>query len=232
MFNVTTTRPTGSYFCKEKIMHKDFDAGLTAALNAIGVPEVGQQITAVVPTGGINQFGKVVSIKVNSTYDPDNSWHVDTGYRNGEVIIDINGVLFRKEGFCDSWTTWDWDGPATRVVAETVTETKYKALGELGPFDPKDIRIIDDEILKQDFGYLDVGESLVTTVGTLTMVSKWGDRDGDGEQVSRVFTVNGGEQLYRWEGYLSSWEGVEFSGFPYPVVAKDEVVVRYHREPR
>lgn len=193
------------------------DNELRLALNSLDrVPEKGETLTTI--SGA--QF-QIVDRNVQTDYD-DDSWE-ENGATRAWVILNIGGVLYRKEGYSDSWSDWEWDGPATVVQAEQEVVTKYKAIAFTG-FDAAQFA---RNVEHQEFGYLPVGGTMVTAYGVATLVSRWGDADGNGEQVSRVFEIGG--DLYRWDGWYSSWEGVAFTGKPYPVEGREETVIRYHR---
>lgn len=194
----------------------DIDGDLRLALNGLyRVPEKGETFTVRGTTA------TVVDRNVQTDYD-DSSWE-DNGASRAWVVLEINGVLYRKEGYSDSWSDWEWDGPATVVQAEQEVVTKYKPLAFTG-FNEADFA---RNVPHSEFGYLSVGDTYVTQYGVVTIVSRWGDADGNGEAVSRVFEIGG--NLYRWDGWYSSWEGVSFTGKPYPVEGREETVIRYHR---
>jgi hypothetical protein len=154
-----------------------------------------------------------------------NSW-ADDEVTSAWVVFVIDGRYFRKSGYSDSWSGQTWDSMLTEVAPKTVEKVVYEP-ARAPEVTATAIAQIDNED-RARLGTLSVDETMtVLGLGTIKLVSRWGDMDGDGEAVSRVFTVAG--QLWRWDGYYSSWEGVELNGKPYEVVGTPTTVMRYDR---
>jgi hypothetical protein len=156
-----------------------------------------------------------------------NSW-ADEETTSAWVVFQIDGRLFRKAGYSDSWSGQTWDSTLNEVAAKTVEQIVYEPSVAPEIDGTLVMRAIEGET-RSELANMTVGSDPLTVfgLGTVKLLSRWGDRDGDGEQVSRVFTVGG--KIFRWDGYYSSWEGVELNGKPYEVVGTPVTEIRYER---
>jgi hypothetical protein len=200
-------------------MTQTLDAALRYALEYEGrVPVPGERLS-------VSGYGiaTVVDSHVQSTGYED-SWGQSESSK-AWIVVQIGNVLYRKEGYSDSWSEFEWDGPVTLVKATEVSVVKYEPV-KVEEFSPEgfadNLRIED----QNEIGALLEGGTYLTDFGPVKCLARWGDGEGYGEEVNRVFEIQG--KPYQWTGTYSSWEGVTFYGVPRPVAPRQETVTRYY----
>lgn len=169
--------------------------------------------------GGLGS-AQVVDSAVDST--SDTSWSYDESYE-AWAVFEVEGRLFRKTGYGDSWDAFGWDGALIEVSAETVEKIEYKPK-EVSPLTGEAIEAWVEE--EADEGWYELYDS-TTPWGDLKVIetSEWGE--GNTGPIYHIFTLGG--KTWKKTGDYQSWVGTEWDGPPFEVTAKPVTKIEYVR---
>jgi hypothetical protein len=186
----------------------------------------GAYLTPRLQKGAVYGNATVVDSVTESSNDA--SWSYDETYE-AWAVFEVEGRLYRKTGYGDSWDAFGWDGALIEVSAETVEKIEYK---------PREVPALSGDAIEEfvqalddnwyDISYYAKKNDIVTDWGTMKILEDEQGGEGHGESIWVIFELGG--KIWRKDGVYASWVGSDWDiGSPYEVVGKPVERIEYTR---